>query len=102
MHCYTFLRTDIPLADQIVQASHSAIEAGRELQIPSHCNLVLLQIENEKDLLDTACFLLQNGIRYEMFFEPDDNMGHTSITTEALTDEKRKLLSKFKLWRCTK
>jgi hypothetical protein len=31
MHCYTFLRTDIPLADQIVQASHSAIEAGREL-----------------------------------------------------------------------
>lgn len=30
MHCYTFVRTDIPVADQIVQACHSSAEAGRE------------------------------------------------------------------------
>lgn len=34
-----------------------------------------------------------------MFFEPDNDMGHSSITTEPLSIEQSKLLSNFKLWR---
>jgi hypothetical protein len=34
-----------------------------------------------------------------MFFEPDNDMGYSSITTEPLTKEQSKYLSSFKLWK---
>lgn len=100
MRCYTFIRTDIDLHHQITQACHSAIQAGAEFldqsQIPY---LITLAMKNKEHLYETADFLDSKGIRYHMFFEPDNNMGHSSITTEPLTPEQSKALSNFKLWR---
>lgn len=97
-HNYTFVRTDIPLQAQLVQACHSAMQAGA-LWKGEKLNLVLLQTDSEQSLLDISKFLLENGINHVTFFEPDDDMGHTSITTEPLCSEKRKLLNNFKLWK---
>ena len=100
-YVYTFIRTDLPIEQQIVQAAHSALEAGREFgtpNTPSH--LILLEAKSQYHLERIADELEQKEIRYHMFYEPDDDRGYTSITTEPLTDDsKRKYFSKHSLYR---
>lgn len=100
MYAYTFIRKDLPIQHQLVQACHSALEAGSEFKeagmIP---HLILCEAKDTKHLDSIGNFLDSCGIRYHKFFEPDNNMGHSSITTEPLSMEKKKLLSNFRLWR---
>ena len=100
MYCYTFIRKDLPLNHQIVQACHSALEAGSEFKEPGRIpNLILLELKNSEHLEEATRLLDKHGIKYHKFFEPDNNIGHSSITTEPLCDERRKALSNFRLWR---
>lgn len=101
-YTYTFIRNDLPIEQQIVQAAHSAYEAGRDHNIstiPSH--LVLLEAKSETALEKIANKLTEAGIKFSMFYEPDYNRGYTSITTEPLlhNDARRKLFSKFSLYK---
>jgi len=84
----------------MVQSAHSALEAGSHFK-EKNCipNLVLIQIRDEEHLKETAEFLRNRHIRFHMFFEPDNDMGFSSITTEPLCYERKKKLSNFKLWR---
>jgi len=103
MYTYTFIRRDLPIQHQLVQACHSALEAGAEFKIPDIIsNLILLDAEDKDHLSDIARFLDDHDIRYHMFFEPDNGMGYSSITTEPLTRNRKKLLSNFKMWRADK
>lgn len=100
MYCYTFIRKDLPINHQIVQACHSALEAGSEFKEPGNIpHLILLELKDQEHLIKTQEMLKNFGIRHHMFFEPDNDIGNSSITTEPLSNEKRKLLSNFKLWR---
>jgi len=103
MHVYTFVRKDLPINHQIVQACHSALEAGSSFKkcgdIP---NLVLLQVEDEDHLDKTSELLFDKKIRFHKFYEPDNDMGFSSITTEPLDAETKKALSNYKLWRAPK
>lgn len=98
---YCFVRVDLPIEQQIVQAAHSALEAGRELGTPSTTtHLILLETKSENSLLRIADELKEQNIRFYLFFEPDDNRGFTSLTTEPLTDEKKRAyFSKHSLYR---
>ncbi|MHB8098033.1 MAG: hypothetical protein ACYDD5_00400 [Sulfuricurvum sp.] len=49
--------------------------------------------------METSKYLESKGIRFHMFFEPDNDMGYSSITTEPLEKEQCKAMSNFKLWR---
>lgn len=100
-YVYTFIRTDLPIEQQIVQATHSALEAGRDLGKPeTTSHLILLEAKSEDALLRIADQLKQQDIRFSLFFEPDDNRGYTSLTTEPITDnEKRRYFSKHSLYR---
>lgn len=97
---YTFIRKDLPINHQFVQACHSALEAGSDFkksgEIPF---LILLESKNQSHLMETKEFLDKHGIRHHMFFEPDNDIGYSSITTEPLKPEHSKLLSNFRLWR---
>ena len=100
MYAYTFIRKDLPIQHQLVQACHSALEAGSEFKKPNQIpNLVLIQANDERHLNCIGNFLDSHSIRYHKFFEPDNNMGYSAITTEPLSAEKKKALSNFKLWR---
>lgn len=100
MRCYTLIRTDIRIEHQITQACHSAIQAGAEFLNPENKPfLITLAIKDKNDLLMAAERLKEKGIKHHMFFEPDNDMGHSSITTEPLTKEQSKALSKYKLWK---
>jgi hypothetical protein len=82
---YTFIRTDLPIEQQIVQAAHSALEAGRDLGKPTtNSHLILLEAKSEDSLLKIAAELTSLDIKYRIFHEPDDDRGYTSLTTEPL------------------
>ncbi len=94
---YVFVRTDIPIADQIVQSCHSSMKAG-EYFGNSDCALVLLQIKNVNDLHEVKKLCIHSDIDYVEFIEPDDNMGLTSIATKPINKNKGKVFSSYKLW----
>lgn len=92
----------MPIEQQIVQASHSALEAGRlfptRLSSPSH--LILIEVSSEDALRKMAQEISELGIAYHLFFEPDDERGYTSLTTEPLFSLKqRQYFIKKKLYR---
>jgi hypothetical protein len=98
-----FVRTDIPLADQIVQAGHACIEAGRAFKPPPHTNMVLLAMADEEAI--TKALASISPVRYEVFWEPDPafdgkgSMGYTAACTEPVSGDARRLFRKFKMWR---
>jgi hypothetical protein len=49
-------------------------------------------------LCDVLARLDTEAIRYALFFEPDDGLGFTAACTEPLTDIKRYLFSRYRLW----
>jgi hypothetical protein len=100
-----FVRTDLPLPDQIVQVGHVCLEAGGDFAIPAECRLVALAVPNRQALLACLDFCRERGIRTRSFVEPDaageiadEPMGLTTICTEPLIDARRKHLRRFHLW----
>ena len=84
---YTFVREDLPIEQQIVQAAHSALEAGRDLGKPkSTSHLILIGVKSENSLNKISEELVQLNIKHHKFFEPDNDRGYTSLTTEPLSD----------------
>ena len=98
------IRKNISLAQQIVQASHAALGAGFEFPAPeATCSIVLLEVANEKELLELAGKINDNDIKLHVFYEPDDDLGYqpsyTALATEPLFDEHREIFSKYKMWK---
>lgn len=99
-HVYVLIRTDIPRAQQLVQACHATFEMGLDLarqhRDPAH--LVALAVPDKDILLNEADRLRATGIRHRMFFEPDDQLGFTALATEPLEAERRVHLRHLPLW----
>ena len=100
-YCYTFIRSDLSIEQQIVQAAHSAMESGRSFgdpKTPTH--LILLEAKSEDKLLNIAENLKQRDIRFQLFYEPDNDTGYSSLTTEPIfNSERRKYFSRFSLYK---
>ncbi len=94
-YSYLFIRTDLSHPQQIVQASHAALEAGN--RFGPHSHLVLIGLKDETALIKAAAQLDENGIDHEMFFEPDNQAGYTALCTRPLQGEERKPLKRFPL-----
>jgi hypothetical protein len=62
-------------------------------------HLILLAAADEEDLLNIRLRLQIAGIEHTMFFEPDWDMGHTSITTRPMRGRERNFFKKFKMWK---
>ena len=101
MYTYVFIRTDIPIHAQLVQSCHAALEMGLRLNLKdeSPSNLILLAIKDEAHLEQIKYYLDMNEIENYMFFEPDYDMGFTSICTEPIQGDRKKLFKKFNLWK---
>ena len=96
-YTYLFIRTYLSAPQQIVQASHAALEAGN--RFGSHSHLVLIGMDNEETLLKAASHLDELGIELEKFYEPDYNTGWTALCTQPLRGDVRKPLRKYQLMR---
>lgn len=98
-YMYIVVRTDIKKEYQLVQACHSAIEAGNIAYSVNAVHLVVLQVPNKETLEDVAYHLEQEDISYRMFSEGYNNMGYTSLTTVPIPKPKEGILRKLDLWK---
>lgn len=97
-YVYIFIRTDISIADQLVQVGHACLEAGKAFNYPEHTRMCLLEIKDEEKLLNVIERLTNKGVQLKAFWEPDDRMGWTALATEPVYGAARKVFSKYNLW----
>ena len=96
---YVFVRQDIPLADQLCQVAHACLAAGKRFRHPNHTNLVLLSVPDLPALKEVEDRCVKHQVGYFINFEPDDDMQETSIATEPVAGERRRLFSQYRLWK---
>lgn len=99
-YVYILIRTDLSLAQQLVQSNHASLQAGFEFDKPNvTSNLVVLSVPDKPALLAAAAHLSLNGIEHHLFYEPDFEMGHSSLATQPLYRKKdRYCLKKYPLY----
>ena len=101
MWCYVFIRTDIPIAQQIVQTAHSAYESGRGLgkHVPFP-RMVLIAVKNGQELEDALDDCSQ-FIQCYPFYESEQGLDITltSFTTRPVSFDERVIFKSYKLWR---
>ena len=94
------VRTDIPLADQLVQACHACLlAASRSERNPGDCHLVVLAAASERDLHAALAHFKLVGVEYSCFFEPDRDIGYSAACTQPVPNEHRRFFRRFPLWR---
>lgn len=108
--CYTFIRKDLPFAQQIVQAAHATLEVGLKAgqsgqTFDETTSIILLTALNEEHLLKAHSNITQLGIDCALFYEPDDNLGytpsHTAFATIPVSQEQRAHFKKYSLFKST-
>lgn len=104
-YIYVFIRTDIPIADQMVQVGHACQQSGALFGCPENCHLVLLQVPDVWQLLSVENLCDTQKIKYTTFFEIDSveeggqSMGKTAVCTEPIEElTTRNHFMKFELW----
>ena len=98
-YTYCFIRKDLPLAQQIIQAAHATQEITKRLEHPEQtCHFILLEATDESQLSDIKMKLNDTGIAHELFYEPDVDE-HTAITTEPIYGKDRNFFRKFKFYK---
>lgn len=99
-YSYVFIRTDIALAQQLVQASHAALEAGLKDKhtYQQTSSIIMFQIPDEETLKKELEYIESLGIECASFYEPYEDMGITAFATLPVTEDKRHFFKKYTLW----
>ena len=88
-YVYVIVRKDLTAEQQVVQAAHAALEAGFHSARPKEPpNLVLLEVESEQKLLLAAAKLKMADVPHHVFFEPDNQTGHSALASGPLRGKK--------------
>ena len=98
------VRTDITMAQQMVQACHASSMAGAAFDGWSeNTRMALLATDSEDAMIEVANKLKKHGIAFCDFFEPDHGLGLTAIACAPIPWGKaRKALPHLPLWVATK
>lgn len=84
---------------QIVQASHAALEAGFRFTQPKEVShLIVLSVKSEEELRRTAHSLCESDLDFHMFYEPDVSQ-FTAICTRPLFGDECRIFKRYKLFK---
>ncbi len=99
-YVYVLIRQDLPLEHQITQACHAALEVGFDHARPKDhpVHLITLGVPDQQQLEKYAEALEDQGHPYHLFFEPDENRGHTALATSPIRGSHRNLFRGLALW----
>lgn len=98
-YCHVLVRTDLPLAQQAVQAIHAAMACvGEHGGLTPDTRLVLLGVSGEGELIHWARRLDSQGVAYSLFEEPDHGIGPSALATRPGLLAERKGLGRLPLW----
>jgi hypothetical protein len=93
------VRTDLPLATQLVQVGHACLHAGATFPQPTlPAHLVVLAVPSGGALQDALDRAAARGIPYCVFYEPDDQLGLTAAASAPLTGAARQVFRRYPLW----
>lgn len=97
-----FIRTDLPIQQQMVQSNHAALEAGiffgnKDQDEPS--SLIVIAVKTQAKLEKAIKDVEAKGIKVVPFYEPSWDYGLTAFGTEPLTQDVRVLLKRYQLWK---
>ena len=92
------MRSDIPIADQIVQVGHVCCEAGLRFNASPDTYMVLCRVDSEEELLEAEMRINDSGVETHKFFEPDDDLGFTALCSQPVKGKERNIFRKYKLW----
>lgn len=104
---YIFVRKDLPPVVKLIQVAHVTHNAGIKFNgvnnekgidnsiTPIH--FCVFGVKNETKLKSIAWDLKQTEFEFEMFYEPDFDIGNTAIAVEPIIGENRGWFEKFKL-----
>ncbi len=95
---YIFVRQDLSLAQQLVQASHAAHESGLAHQNTVSPSSIIIFGTQDKCELEYHFARFSEQLKCFPFFEPYKNIGLTAFATEPIGEDARKLFKEFKLW----
>jgi len=93
---YVLVRKDLPGTQPAVQAGHALAEYLIEYPKCGWTNgtLIYLGVENEEELLDRVQQIIDRGIKFSIFEEPDLNMQVTAFAAFDCPDKKLEKLFK--------
>lgn len=91
---YIFVRKDIAIEFQIVQACHASCVAGERFG-GSDSHMVLFGLSGPDELEELALRLQMHKIPFVTFYEPDNNMGNSAVGTAPLFGEVRGRMKKI-------
>jgi ACT domain-containing protein len=81
-----------------VQACHAIHEADKKFTSPEiHPNVIVLEAKNEDHLHRIAQGLIEQGIDFAQFIEPDIGHQVTAIATQPVHGATRRYFRKFRL-----
>lgn len=101
-YTYVFVRQDIPIEQQLVQASHACQISGMEFGKPEKTpSIVMIGVKDQAELLDVSERLNRHEISHHAFYEPDFGpMGYSALATcPLLTKKERRVFNKYKLYK---
>lgn len=98
---YVFIRQDMPVHQQLIQATHAGIMAAKWFGVPEYHHLVVCGVPDYAVLNRVEDHLNEVGIRYYTFFEPDNDLGLTALCTESVEKKYRKFLGMYPLWQAS-
>lgn len=101
-YVYVFVRSDLSVEQQLVQAGHAALEAGiflgdRNQQDVS--SLIVLKVKNKYQLEKALAYIKNENIETVSFYESDYDVGFTAFATRPVVDTERYIFKKYNLWK---
>lgn len=97
---YVFVRQDISIEQQMVQAGHACTEVGYAIREAGesieNLHMCLIGVLNVEELAKAQTVLTRNDIKHVAFFEPDMDNQMTAIATYPIGHRKRRFLRGFK------
>ncbi len=95
---YIFVRQDMSIAQQLVQACHAAHESGIKNQTSDITSSIIIFGTSNKSELEHLFSKYNSIISCHPFYEPYKNIGLTAFATDPIQQHLRHLFSEFKLW----
>ena len=98
-YMYVLIRTDLTPAQQTVQAIHAGMQAVAQHGGLTHdTRLSLLSVHSLEELEEWARRCHEQGISFELFHEPDHDIGWSALATAPISAEQGRVFRRARLW----
>ena len=98
-YVYVFVRQDISIPQQFVQACHAAHSCGLEHNDSGISSSIILFGIDNKEQLESLLEKYRLQLNCHPFYEPYKNTGLTAFATDPIPEDQRHIFKSFSLWK---